>query len=59
MYSTKPLTPPEYDKILDLAVALVDQLDLDAVVQERKLADALRQDLEVEFDVVERFASTP
>jgi hypothetical protein len=53
MYSTKPRTPPAEGEILFLALALVDQLDLDAVVQEREFAQALGQDLVVELDVVE------
>ena len=40
-------------EVLALAVALVDQLDLRAVVEERELADALGQDLVVVLDVVE------
>ena len=41
-------------EVLALAVALVGELDLDAVVQERKLADALGEDLVVELDAAER-----
>ena len=41
-------------EVLALAVALVDELDLDAVVQERELADALGEDLVVVLDAVER-----
>src|SRR5689334_6800364 len=41
-------------EVLALAVALVDELDLDAVVQERKLANALRENLVVILDPVER-----
>ena len=40
-------------EVLALAVALVDQLDLGAVVEERQFADALGEDVEVIFDVVE------
>ena len=53
MYSTKPLTPPAKAKVVFLAVALVDQADLDAVVQERQFAQALGENLVVEFDVAE------
>src|SRR5471032_1787323 len=42
-----------------LAVALVSQLDVDAVVQEGQFADALGQNLVVEFDVVEDFLVGP
>ena len=42
-------------KVLFLAVALVDQTDLHAMVQERKLAQPLGQDLVVVLDVVENF----
>ena len=38
---------------LFLAVALVDQLDAHAIVQERELAQALGQDVVVELDVAE------
>ena len=40
-------------EVLALAVALVDELDLDAVVEERELADALGEDLVVELDAAE------
>ncbi|MNQ06875.1 hypothetical protein D3C85_196410 [compost metagenome] len=40
-------------KVLFLALALVDQADLHAVVQERELAQALGEDLVVVFDIVE------
>ena len=40
-------------EIFALAVALVDELDLDAVVQERELADSLRQDVVVVLDAPE------
>ena len=43
-------------EILFLVFALVDQLDLDAVVEEREFAQSLRQDLVVELDVVEDLA---
>src|SRR6185312_16777386 len=39
--------------VLALAGALVDELDLDAVVEERELAQALGEDLVVELDVAE------
>jgi hypothetical protein len=42
-----------------LAGALVGQLDVDAVVQERQFADTLAQDLVVEFDVREDFFVGP
>jgi len=41
-------------EVLALAVALVEQLDPDAVVEERELADPARQDVVMELDVVER-----
>ena len=41
MNSTKPFTPPTKAKVVFLAVALVDQADLHAVVQERQFAQAL------------------
>src|SRR6266542_1950070 len=41
-------------EVLALAVALVDQLDRDAVVEERQLSDALGEDLVVIFDAAER-----
>ena len=43
-------------EVLALAVALVDELDLGAVVEERQLADALGEDVEVVLDVAERLA---
>ena len=51
MYSTKPRVPPSNAKIFFLAGALVGQLDVHAVVQEREFADALGQDVVVEFDI--------
>ena len=46
------LIPPVNAKILALAVALIDELDLDAVIQEQ-LAQALGQDVVVELDVID------
>ncbi len=46
-------------EVLALAVALVDELDLDAVIQERKLAQAAGEDVVVELDVVERRRCRP
>ena len=40
-------------EVLFLAGALVDQLDLDAVVEEGELAQALGEDVVVEFDGAE------
>jgi hypothetical protein len=40
-------------EVVFLGVALVDQADLDAVVQERELAQALGQHVVVEVDVAE------
>ena len=40
-------------EVLARAIALIGELDLDAVVQERQLADALRQNLGVKFDAAE------
>ena len=38
-------------EVFALAVAVVDQLDLDAVVEERQFADALGEDVEMEHDL--------
>ena len=42
-------------EVLALAVALVEQLDLGAVVEKRQFADSLRQDLVVVLDAAEGF----
>jgi hypothetical protein len=47
------LDPAGEGEVVFLAVALVDQADLDAVVQERELAQALGQHVVVEVDVGE------
>ena len=47
------MIPPLNAKILFLAAALIDELDLHAVVEERKLAQALGEDVVVVFDVAE------
>jgi len=42
-------------EVFALAVAMVDQLDLHAVVEEGQFADALGEDVEVELDLAEDF----
>ena len=59
MYSTKPLTPPEYAKFSLLPSRWSISSIFVAVVEERQLADALREDVVVELDAAEGLAATP
>src|SRR5208282_3534901 len=45
----EPLDATGKGEVLAFAVALIDELDLDTVVEERKFADTSRQDVVVEF----------
>src|SRR5256886_5729154 len=54
----EPFHTPGVCEIFLLPSALVDQLDLHAVVEERELSQALCQDVEVVFDDAERIGAS-